>query len=408
MKKNELAIIGAGHATIVPFAEASASSHPYHHRAKKNIPEALIAKALENNLFPGLQIFDLRAEDMNAEMLSIVGKEFLQREFNALEQLGISLENPTAAENDDLVARTSQLYESKNMQGQAFSLEAEYKSMRSVHEIFNFTQKALENAKFNRTHISLLQSVHNVCTSLKIGERMFVLGSLAEICQWNMLRGKYHSPMALPMEFLPELFVSAPVWFIQGKDVMDRNREDDPKPGAEIKFFCDAVGTKEFTWLFQMYNRRTRTFDKFTGPDIMPPHVAENITELNKLFDYLVIATPYHDIAAKEWADPLWQRSLDPYLLGFKKGLPFMVMIERWSGTGLFPLIPNMIADTINHIQSKSNVLYNFSIHTYWYRGNLAHGSDTCLGSPLNEFGQKIISDFNAGNLFNVLRGTVK
>ena len=123
----------------------------------------------------------------------------------------------------------------------------------------------------------------------------------------------------IPIRYLPDLLVTAPVWFVHSKnnDLSDLTDEVDPHPDHAIKFFCDQVGTKEFAWLYQIYNRRTRPFKSFKGRDIVPLPLMDIMEQAKHVFDYTVIATPYHDIASREWVDPAWLLSIDPFLFGF-------------------------------------------------------------------------------------------
>lgn len=65
----------------------------------------------------------------------------------------------------------------------------------------------------------------------------------------------------------------------------------------------------------------------------MPLPIVELIRQVRNLFDYLVIATPYHDIASKEWGEMRWVRNVDPLRFGFLRQVPeLMFFLERWSG----------------------------------------------------------------------------
>jgi hypothetical protein len=167
----------------------------------------------------------------------------------------------------------------------------------------------------------------------------------------------------IPVRFLPELFLASPVWFINYKgrwDVEDREFER-----ATIRYFCDLGVTDQFAYLFQLYNIRVRHFDEFSGRDIMPLYIIDLIREVRRLFDYLVIATPYHDMASAEWGEwkeAPWVRNVDPFLLGFVRQVPELVFcLGRWSGRALFPRIGDMIADTIDHLDKGKALLANTS-----------------------------------------------
>ena len=178
----------------------------------------------------------------------------------------------------------------------------------------------------------------------------------------NSGRHEYFSiETVISSRYVPELLVIAPVWFIASKRG-NTNRELG-------EYFCDLCATDQFAYLFQMYNRDSRLFDQFEGRDIMPLPISELVGKVKNLFDFLVIATPYHDIVSSEWGDAHWTRNIDPFLFGFLRQVPeVMFFLGRWSGTGLFPLIGDMIADTIGHIKKNKGLLVNFTGEYIWYR----------------------------------------
>jgi hypothetical protein len=176
----------------------------------------------------------------------------------------------------------------------------------------------------------------------------------------------------IPVRFLPEILTAAPVWYIEHKG--QEKQEKGQLRDTSIRYFCDLCETDAFANLFQIYNRRYRFFPEFSGRDIMPLYIVELIREVRNLFDYLVIATPYHDIASEEWSKDKfhWVRNVDPFLLGFVKQVPELVFfLGRWSGRALFPRIGDMIADTIDHLEKSKALLANESgLSGEWYRAD--------------------------------------
>lgn len=160
-------------------------------------------------------------------------------------------------------------------------------------------------AKMER-QASLLKNTYDGLRALRI-----VLGG---VWQKNLVE------TVVPSRFLPELLVSSPVWFIETKKREQRESERDT-----IRFFCDLCQTDQFAYLFQIYNSRLRSFMEFSGQDIMPLPLVDLVREVRNIFDYLVIATPYHGIAAKEWEEMPWTpatRRVDPFLFGFLREVP--------------------------------------------------------------------------------------
>jgi hypothetical protein len=372
---------------------------PYHF-SKKRIPIESVEKVIANTPLKGWNIKRLHSDRLpTSEEFEILGKSFLFTNFFMLLNAGLNLEE------EIFPSEIIEDYKNSGFPELAKTVEDEFISLQSVKKILKFVKFSFESNQFADRHVWLLQSVAEVCNLVKdSSKKRFLLESVAEISDYNQTCSQFRTPMLLHKKFLPELFVACPVWFVSGKGVEDTSSDNDPRPGEEVKFFSDLVGTKNFAWLYQIYNRRTRTIESFKGKDIMPLHISKLIPKLKEKFDYLVIATPYHDIASKEWADPEWQRNIDPYLLGFKEGSDYIVVIDRWSGTGFLPLLNEMIADTMNHLKEHLNLLSNFKQNTYWYLGNNGEGSQGCLGHDLPKFGQKIVEKFEQGTLFDFLK----
>jgi hypothetical protein len=138
-----------------------------------------------------------------------------------------------------------------------------------------------------------------------------------------------------------------------------------------LNYFCDLGRTDAFAYLFQLYNFLPRAFAAFTGPDPVPQELARLIGEVKDRFDHLVIATPYHELAAAEWGETSWPFvHCDPFLFGFLRQVPaFVFLLGRWSGTGLFPLIPEMIAATLLHLRAHRHLLATARIgQLSWYK----------------------------------------
>ena len=143
----------------------------------------------------------------------------------------------------------------------------------------------------------------------------------------------------------------------------------------------------------------------------MPPNLVRIMRQAKELFDYVVIMTPYHDTASKEWSDPNWLRNIDPIMVGFLKGLPHMFVLGRWSGTGVFPMLLDCIADTSNHLRLNKHLLRNFKSNTYWYKGKRESSmlSQNDQGdNGLTKFADKILLAYDNGLLFPFLRGELK
>jgi hypothetical protein len=225
-------------------------------------------------------------------------------------------------------------------------------------------------------------------------------------------QGILHIDTVIPIRYLPEFTVACPVWYAEGRDgdVKNQLHEDDPRVSPFVTYLCDQVGSKEFAWFFQLYNRRTRLLSSFqSNRDIMPPKLVKLLGVARQVFDYTAIATPYHGEASRDWQDAKWLRQIDPFLLGFNRDVPFIFILGRWSGTGIFPLFLDMIADTMAHLESHKQLLHNFSVNTYWYRGGNGNSDLLSMGGgqphPLEPFADQVLAAYREGRLFQFLRG---
>lgn len=336
--------------------------HVYHADAKSIDPE-LAEKASENHPFNEILLRKI-AEGGDVNLIAMA-ESFLRGTYASLIPIGVSY---NIAGEIDLSAERAKVeavkakYQQSNLTGMVQSIRDEYEGFVGMRDVFNL---------MNANGILTVESV-------------------------------------LPVHYLPDMLVMSPVWFVHSKTSLLCNElEEDPLPDHAVKFFSDQVGTMEFAWFYQIYNRRTRPLSAFSGRDIIPPAIMEVMEQAKQTFDYLVIATPYHDIASREWVDPNWQRNIDPFLIGFKKGMPFMFLLGRWSGTGLFPLMCDMIADTMNHLRINREKLRNFR-NPYWYTplNNDTHSSTN--GDNLATFASEALKAYAKGELFDFLRGGKK
>jgi len=304
------------------------------------------------------------------ETIINLANDFIKKNFNMLESIGVKFSITSNFDENaekSLIDETLKLYEEIGMTGQKQSLLKEYAQFEKVRRAFSL--------------------MHN--------------------------GGLLNYSSIIPIENLPELSFAFPVWYVySSNNLSDETGMDDPRPNHAVRFFSDSIGSVEFAWFYQMYNRRTRSLSQFQGRDIMPPRLVKILKEAKQNFDYVTIMTPYHDQASREWSDPKWLRNIDPIMVGFLKGLPYMFILGRWSGTGIFPLLLDCIADTSNHLKINKHLLQYFSERSYWYKGSRTTGNeiDTELGNSnkLVRFADVLLLAYDRGLLFPFLRGELK
>ncbi len=217
----------------------------------------------------------------------------------------------------------------------------------------------------------------------------------------------------IPMQYLPDLFMAVPVWYFWADDAiqkqaMDIKRSNDPVVHPNLKHMCSLVPTDRWADTFLMYNRRMRTLNEYRG-DIIPPRIIARMRKMAGLFDHLVIMTPYHDVAGQDWENVSWLRSIDPYVVGFLKGIPLMFVVGRFSDSGTFPLYSELVGDTIAFLRANVEKLRGFNgvDRPYWYRQKDPQGvlMGNKLGNHLVAHTNQLLKAFDQGNLFDWLRG---
>ena len=215
----------------------------------------------------------------------------------------------------------------------------------------------------------------------------------------------------IPIQYLPDLFMAVPVWYFYAdaktqKEASELKRLDDPHVHENLAYFCNLVPNQRWIDTFLMYNRRMRTLADYTG-DIIPPRIIARMRKMALLFDFMVIMTPYHDVAGRDWEDLQWLRSIDPYLIGFVKGVPLMFVLGRFSDSGTFPLFNELVADTVGFLRGNIQRLQGFDRVNgpYWYQPG-REKSVGSLGTKLIRHTENLLSAFDSGNLFDWLRGS--
>ncbi len=344
----------------------------YHDAHAKPIDPAKVQKAAENGPFVTMLRPEMIEQPESLDMAKIAG-QFLAQQFAPLEAIEVSFtidpkEIDEKSEKKSLT-EAAQDFRGQNMEGQAASLETEYENFQKLRR--------------------MLAAMHE--------QDALMMDSL------------------VPIHHLVDILVTAPVWFIEGRDVID-NVDSGLAMDLGKMYFCQTLGSQEASWLYQIYNSRIRGFHRFSGRDIMKPRTRKLIPIAREVFDLVVIATPYHDIAGQEWQEAKWVRNPDPFLFGFSRYLPYAVLIDRWSGTGLFPNILDMIADTVDHLRTNGNVLENFPRNTIWYLGLNGTGDphwrnlepwvngQQDKNTVLPKFASDLVTAFDEGRLFEFLR----
>lgn len=335
------------------------------HINMKKVPAEVVDKVVANQPMPDMpRTSELPADEEGRKALV---EEFLARLFPNMGEFGTDYRviETSDEELDRIVSETEGTYSQMGM-----SLEIEV--LR--HEIQRFKQ---------------------------------MRGALALMLKDNLIR----PDAVIPIKYLPDLFMAVPVWYhwVADQELVERDWNiDDPKVNETIRYFCDLFPNQVWRHTFQLFNRRTRTLKQYQG-EIIPPAVARRMKEAIDLFDYVVIATPYHDQAGKDWQDINWLRAIDPYVLGFKKGVPFFFVLARFSDSGTFPLFNELVADTIDFLKTNKQKLSGFNMISSpnWYlgKGPNDYVSGSTFGTTLIHHVDTLLGRFENHTLFEWLRG---
>lgn len=361
-----------------------AMESPYHlkYKAKFVEPEKL-QKAAENGPFHEIIDQVIRMEEDDKDSLASRWEDYLEDEFPTLKDIGVSysIRGVDAEEEDKTVKKVVENYSKHGQAGIGEAIQETYTRLLPQRNALTFMYEE------------------------------------------DVLR----PDSVIPVKYLPEALVTAPVKFVWHEGLEDLTKKTNPPFDVSTEFICDLVGSKQFAWLYQIYNRRARPFSQFKGDDYTRPETLELIERAKKMFDFLSIDTPYLDVL--QWKDEFhtWPRNPDPFFFGYKKDVPFFFLLDRWSATGLFPHLCDMIADTMEHLKAKKDELCNFAQDSFWYKGGrngrystgflglkgypmsvLENSDSSSRNTVLVSFADQVLAAYEHGKLFEFLRDEYK
>lgn len=370
------ALIPVGEAAIPGFAmevpsvrtkmEIARSERLPVHRGMKQVPRDTVNQVVENQPMPRIPRDNDIPDDENTKEALL--RWLLSLLFTNLANFGTDFRilDSTDVELDRLVDETAENYRAMGIEQQIEVLRTDVASFKGVRK------------------------------------------TLAFILEENLVR----RDSVIPIQYLPDLFMAVPVWYFwvnqneRGEVSKDWNNTD-PRTHQAVKHFCGLFPSQKWYDTFQLFNRRVRTLQQYKGETI-PPEIARRMRKAVEHFDYVVIATPYHDQAGKDWQDIDWLRAIDPYILGFKKGVPFFFVLGRYSDVGTFPLMNELVADTIEFLRTRKQKLQGFNQirSPYWCQvgDHAGLGSDP-FGDYLMKHVDQLLVAFETGTLFDWLRG---
>lgn len=378
---------------------------------KPNVSKKLIKQALANNPLETIPRWDfsdeITASSIFRQSLPEIKNAWLETHFKFFADKGITFNTP--------VAEIVGYFSTEEQLSQKFMIDLTpvKNSFCAFQKIFSFIEHIIEVRKFDARHLT---SLHTICNAysmimdVKLAARLMKPIELQ--IDFNKDRSIYDIPTVLPASNMAEILLAMPIWFLCGDGVGEYS--DKSCCTKALKLICDLSSSREFAWLYQIYNKVDRNFIDFEGPDFIPSDYLELQQELKNVTDLQVIATPYRYIANKERQDPKWlekEKSAyafynDPVAFGVHKDLPYITIFRRWSHNGIFPLLPDMMATTIDHLVKNKRLLSNIPTNV-WYRGNSKNFSSNvdCLFrlEDIEVFINTLIKSFEEKNVFKFL-----
>lgn len=345
---------------------------PYHATAKEVDPEE-VRKAAEN--LPFVELLKLYQRipknGVPEKNMDQVAEAFLLDHFPALREFGVSFETNGDIEDEKeaaMIKDTCEEYASCGMGGMANTIPQTYAKFVQTRGAFRFMKAA----------------------------------------------GIFGIESIVPAKHLPELLCMFPVWYA-GSEIHGLKSQTGTDGSVQRTLFhmlpCSMVNTQVFCDFFQAYNYRMRSLEEFKG-DLMPPRLMKIMPKALKAFDLVAILTPYLTEATKEWANRRWPQNIDPLMVGFIQGLDYVFVLGRWSDEGIFPLMCDLIADTMSHLAINKDFLKNIPENTSWLHTNNSAGSLSAWRNrgdsrehPLVTMANKVLQAYEEKKLFEFLRG---
>lgn len=430
----ETALLPAPEVEVLPGLLASNKlpeiTEPPAYLSMKDVSQAVVNQARANKPLEDLPPDSTNGSTLieNDEDLLTLFESYLRHLFPALQSVinDFGITGYDEAQLDTAISGLTQSYQEMEMGDQSSEVEQLYLRFKETRRLLTWIHE--QDLLKPGSQISplalgaIVELVEDIGTA---SEKTAVIDAAQQTIEFMLEHGIMQPNALVPNDKLVELFTAVPVWYWALGDEMkevtaDLWKRDDPMVSKNVQFICSLYpDNPRFAHFFQMFNRRLRGMNNYLG-EIIPAKLMRVIAEAKKTFDYVVICTPYHDVAGRDWQDLKWLRAIDPYVIGFKKGLPCFFVLGRFSDQGIFPHLNELVADTICFLQANRDKLAGFNItdQPYWldicgsseeyntgngcYRGE--RHKDQRLGDFLMNFTDQLITAFQQGVLFDWLR----
>jgi len=213
----------------------------------------------------------------------------------------------------------------------------------------------------------------------------------------------------LPNRYLPHFALATPVWYLaaMGKNSsvrpMQQTKVNDPHVHDAVARIC-GLFPKNRRWadFFQMFNRRLRTLENYTGLETPPAHIRRIFKEASQVYDQVWVTTTHLDVAGADWRDAAWVRGIDPYVLGFINGHDSFSILGRYvRPEGVYPHYHELVADVIEFLRTNKQNLLGFDRvdKPYWHNGNVENSNISLMGTHLVKFVDELLQAVDQGIL---------
>ena len=287
------------------------------------------------------------------------------------------------------------------MVAQAEKMRSHYHAFTYVRTILEQQLQALESSDQSALQPGTLQSLITLVEAIKSNEpneRNWSISGIVELIARHNLLGPC---TVLPMPDLVALFMAAPVWY-----QVDIGSEQTSEAADQLDlngWASDLFPTPQWANIFKLFNYGKRSISRYQGQNI-PPELLHVMQEATTVFDDVVVMTPYLGRTSHTWGDSNWASLVDPYVVGFRRDLKVFVVLGRVSGMGVFPLLPEMVLDTIKYMDQNQASLDAFRGTEGWRSDPRASAQLTDTTQLLKHVEMAKLA-FTCGKLFDWLRG---
>lgn len=382
----------------------------------KLVSAETVAQVGKNEPLKGIPPDDFTAvprPHTEAEIAAVMSA-YLHQQYPNLQAVGLTYEvvGFDKKAQDALVAETSGLYKDQGMHQQITHLNEEYCSFQETRRLLSWIVEQKLLAEGSQVSPAVLGSVVRLTETIKtVSGKEGLVTAAQQVVTFMLAHDLMRANTVLPIDRLPDLAAAVPVWYFS----RERNYSDMGAISLGVSYACELFpGNNRWAAFHQMYNRRERSMMTYKG-DMVPPHIMRIMKEAQGVFDHVVVMTPYHDVAGQDWETFTWARSIDPYVVGFKKGLPVFFILGRFSDSGVFPLLHELVADTVEFLRANKEKLNGFDNRgdavpwISWTTGNSLMYNHRISGQrqlhvELKQVVDNLLQAFEAGRLFDWLR----